>query len=69
MAATAAQTAIYWSKGLGCSVRCSEPNEIFMFFKEEIFGGERYLNVLFGDKQGWIVYGDWLRIERVNNEI
>jgi len=64
-----AWTASYWSEELNCTVRCSEPNEIFVFLKEETIKGERYLNVLFGDKQGWIIYGDWLRIESVLNGI
>jgi len=64
-AATAAWAASYWSEELGCSVRCSEPNEIFIFLKEEIIEEQKYINVLFGDKQGWIVYKDWMEIERV----
>jgi len=54
----------YWSDILGCTVRCSEPNEIFVFLKEEIIKGERYINVLFGDKQGWIVCKNWLEIRK-----
>jgi len=61
----AAQAASYWSDRLGCTVRCSEQNEIFVFLKEEIIKGERYINVLFGDKQGWIICKNWLRFERV----
>jgi len=67
--ATVAWAAGYWSKKLGCSVRYSEPDEIFIFIKEEIIEEQKYLkkylNVLFGDKQGWIVYKDWMEIERV----
>jgi len=63
--AAVAWAAGYWSKKLGCSVRCSEPNEIFIFIKEEIIEEHKYLNVLFGDKQGWIIYEDWMEIERV----
>jgi len=60
-----ARSAGYWSKKLGCSVSYSEPNEIFVFLKEEIIKGERYINVLFGDKQGWIICKNWLRFERM----
>ncbi len=49
----------YWSKELDCQVRFSEPGEIFMVLKN---CGET-LQVLFGDKQGWIIYRDWLNIE------
>jgi len=36
-----------------------------MFLKEETTEEEICLNVLFGDKQGWIIYRDWLGIERI----
>jgi len=62
---TAAWAAIYWSKKLGCSVSYSEPNEIFIFLKKEIIEEQKYINVLFGDKQGWIICKNWLRFERV----
>jgi len=55
----------YWSDVLGCTVRYSEPDEIFMFFEERVSNNQKHLNVLFGDKQGWIIYKDWLEIERV----
>jgi len=64
-AAVVGQAASYWSEELNCTVRCSEPNEIFIFLKEEIIEEQKYINVLFGDKQGWIVYKDWMKIERV----
>ena len=54
----AARKAIWWSKELDCQVRCSEPNEIFMFIKQE----EQFVHVLFGEKQGWILYKNWLQI-------
>jgi len=60
----AAQAASYWSKELNCTVRYSEPDEIFIFLKEEIIEEQKYINVLFGDKQGWIIYEDWMEIER-----
>jgi len=70
VAEAADQAAIYWSKELGCSVRCSEPDEIFIFIKEEIIEEHKYLNVLFGDKHGWIVYKGWLEITKAKtNEI
>jgi len=60
----AVAAAIYWSKELNCTVRYSKPNEIFIFLKEEIVEEHKYLNVLFGDKHGWIVYKDWLEITK-----
>jgi len=56
--------ASYWSKELNCTVRYSEQNEIFIFLKEEIIEEQKYLNVLFGDKQGWIVWKNWLEITK-----
>ncbi len=53
-----ADWAAHWSKILNCQVRYSIPGEVFMVLeKDEIF-----LHVLFGKKQGWIVYKDWLKI-------
>jgi len=60
-----AWAARYWSEELGCSVRYSEPNEIFIFLKKEIIEEQKYINVLFGDKQGWIIHKNWMEIERV----
>jgi hypothetical protein len=51
----------YWSKKLNCQVRFSEPNETFMLLKQE----DMFLNVLFGEKQGWIINEDWLEIKHV----
>ncbi len=56
--------ATYWSRELKCQVRYSIPGEIFMFLGRD---GE-FLNVLFGDKQGWIIYKGW-PITMVNNVI
>jgi len=55
----------YWSDILNCTVRCSEPDEIFIFLEEETIMEQRCLNILFGDKQGWIVYEGCLNIEKV----
>jgi len=67
-AATESAEAKYWSNKFKDIVRYSEPNEIFIFLKEEMFRGKKYLNVLFGDKQGWIMYEDWLRIRKAENK-
>jgi len=64
-AAAVAWAARYWSEELNCTVCYSEPDEIFIFIKEEIIEEHKYLNVLFGDKQGWIICKNWLRIERI----
>jgi len=59
--------ASYWSEELNCTVRCSKPNEIFMFIEGKIIKEVKCSNVLFGDKQGWIINKYWLRFKRINN--
>ncbi len=54
-----------WSIALDRQIYYSEPNEVFMFLKKDGI----YLNVLFGEKVGWIVYGDWLNVAEAQNEI
>ncbi len=49
----------YLSTLLNCQVRCSDIGEIFMFLERD----DHYLRVLFGEKQGWIIFRDWLGIE------
>ena len=51
----------HWSRKLECKVHLSEPNEVFMCLGQE----NTFVHVLFGEKQGWIIYKDWLKIERV----
>ena len=58
----AATQAYYWSKKLSCTVRFSEPNEVFLCLDDQ--EGE-YIHGLFGEKQGWITNKSWLKIERV----
>ena len=53
--------AAYWSEQLSCKVRCSEPDEIFMCLEQE----NQFIHALFGEKQGWIINEEWLKIERV----
>ncbi len=55
----------YWSKQLNCQVCYSELGELFMFLERNGV----YLHVLFGDKQGWIIYDSWLHIEEALNGI
>ncbi len=63
--AQAPKTAESWSKILGCQVRYSEPGEIFMFLEQD---GD-LLYVLFGDKQGWIINKNWMKIEEAQSGI
>jgi len=51
----------FWSKRLNCTVRYSEPEEVFMCLEQK----DKFAHVLFGEKQGWIINQDWLNIEKV----
>ncbi len=64
--------AAYWSEKLDCQVRFSERGEIFMLLKGlqlTYFGSKSwdYFYVLFGNRQGWIIYKDWLGIQRARH--
>ncbi len=49
---SAEEAAAHWSDQLNCQVRYSEPGEIFIFLGRD----REFLNVLFGEKQGWIIF-------------
>ena len=59
--------ATYWSEELGCTVRYSKPNEIFMIVdhEEEKDRTDDFYHVVFGEIQGWIGHRDWMVIERI----
>jgi len=59
--ATALAEAAFWSKRLNCKVRYSEPEEVFMYLEQK----DKFIHVLFGEKQGWIINKSWLEIERI----
>ncbi len=55
----------FWSKRLNRQVHFSDRGEIFMFLERN----GHYLRVLFGDKQGWIIFREELNIEKAKNKI
>ena len=57
--------AVWWSKQF--NYKYSYPNEPFMVLKKFEFeeNGYLFLNVLFGKKQGWIIYRDWMKMEKI----
>ncbi len=57
----AAEWANYWSNILYCKVQVSQSNEIFMFLEKD----GKYLHVLFGEVQGWIIYENWVKIKEI----
>ena len=50
-----------WSEVLSCTVRYSEPGEVFMCLEVK----SNIAHVLFGEKQGWIINRNWLGLRRV----
>lgn len=60
-AASAAQAADYWSKRFKKSVRDIENNIPLLILNNE----EKYIEVLVGDKSGWIIYRDWLNLKEI----
>ncbi len=59
------QPPAFWSITLSCKVHCSRPEEIFMLLEQNY----QFLHVLFGDRQGWIVFRDWMNIVEAQNEV
>ncbi len=51
---------LHWAD---CQVRYSELGEIFMFLERD----RNLFHVLFGDKQGWIINRDWIKIVKGKN--
>jgi len=55
----------YWSKRLNCTVRYSEPNEIFMVVDHEKEKDDTdFYHVIFGEIQGWMIVDDCMKIEK-----
>ena len=49
----------YWSKELNSRVSFSNPNEPIFLVKNE----GKYWNVIIGERGGWIIVEDWLRLK------
>ena len=60
-AATAAAGAVYWSKRFGKNVSYAEKNIPLLVLNNK----EEYIEVLSGDKKGWIIYLDWLNFKEI----
>ena len=59
--ASASAVAAYWSKRFGKPVLFSEKNIPLLILNDK----EEYVEVLAGDKKGWIIYQDWLKIKEI----
>ena len=56
--------ASYWSKKLGKPVFYVEKDIPILILS----GKTGYMEVLAGDRKGWIIYRDWLELKEINNE-
>ena len=59
----AAASAAYWSKRFGKPISYAEKNIPLLVLNNE----EKYVEVLAGDKKGWIIDQDWLEIKEIDN--
>ena len=56
--------ASYWSKKLGKPVFYVEKDIPILVLSCKT----RHVEVLAGDRKGWIIYRDWLELKEINNE-
>ena len=55
-----------FSREFDCTVRYSKPNEVFMVVDHEKRKNDfNCYHVIFGKIQGWIIFYNWMKIERV----
>ena len=62
--ALAAIDADYWSKRFGKPVLYAKKNIPLLILNNR----EKYVEVLAGDRKGWIIVEDWLGIKEISNE-
>ena len=60
----AAAEATYWTRKLGKSVSYTDKNIPLLSLNNK----EKYVEVLAGDRKGWIIYQDWLELKEISNE-
>ena len=54
--------AAYWTRKLGKSVSYTDKNIPLLSLNNK----EKYVEVLAGDRKGWIIYQDWLGIKEID---
>ena len=59
--AIAATAAAYWSKRFDKPVNYCNPETPLLVLNTE----QEYVEVLAGDKKGWIIYRDWFELEEI----
>ena len=57
-----AAEAAYWSRKLGKPVICTEKNIPLLVLNNE----GKYVEVLAGDRKGWIINEDWLELKEIS---
>ena len=62
--ARADAAAAYWTRKLGKSVSYTDKNIPLLILNNK----KEYIEVLAGDKKGWIIYQDWLELKEISNE-
>lgn len=60
-AASDASDVAYWSNRLGKNVSYTEKNIPLLVLNNK----KEYVEVLAGDKKGWIIFKDWLKIKEI----
>ena len=60
--AFASAVVAFWSERLGKPVSCVEKNIPLLVLNNK----EEYVEVLAGDREGWIIYRDWLKIKEID---
>ena len=60
--ATVAAAVRYWTRKLGKSVSYCNPQTPLLVLSVK----EKYIEVLAGDRKGWIIVEDWLRIKEID---
>ena len=66
--ADAAAKAAYWSKKFDKSVSYCDPKTPLLVLSVKEQYKEQYIEVLAGDKVGWIIYPDWLVLKEIVDE-
>ena len=61
---SAAVQSTYWTRKLGKPVLYVKKNIPLLILNNR----EKYVEVLAGDRKGWIIYQDWLELKEISNE-
>ena len=59
---SAAGQSTYWSRKLGKPVLYAKKNIPLLILNNR----EKYVEVLAGDRKGWIIYQDWLELKEID---